>query len=54
MTSIVDMVEKSRKKKEGNDKIDQQILQNEKKRNEICVGYHIGEREKGKYGWAKM
>lgn len=49
LTSIVDMVEKSRKN-EVNDKIDHQILQNEQKRNEICVGYHIGEREKGKYG----
>jgi len=50
LTSIVDhIVEKSREN-EVNDKIDQQILENEQKRNEISVDYYIGEREKGKYG----
>jgi hypothetical protein len=49
LTSIVDMVEKSRKN-EANDKIDHQLLQNEQKGNEISVGCYIGEREKRKYG----
>lgn len=44
LTSTVDIVEKSREN-EVNDKLHHQILQNDHKRNEISVGYYIGERE---------